>query len=61
MAEILADSEGAILNLNASVHAEAALMSLVSVYRELEVEVSGKLTPIASLLPVSTECSASVH
>ncbi len=39
-----------ITNVDASVHAEAALMSLVSV--DHHVQVNGTPTPIATLLPV---------
>ena len=46
--------KGAVLSLEADIHAEATLMSLASGDMEkLMVHVDGTLTPIASLLPVS--------
>ena len=54
VAAALEDLKGAIVELKANVHAEAALMSLASGDPEkLKVQLDGKLTPIASLLPVS--------
>ncbi|RDX42918.1 hypothetical protein OH76DRAFT_1255448 [Lentinus brumalis] len=59
--QVLARTRRAILKLSASVHAEAAVMSLVSSeLRETKVDVSGTLTPIANLLPTSPAKSVDI-